>query len=265
MWSILNGTIVNTATVAVGSLAGLMIASRLPERYRVIVLQTIGLVTLLMGVDAGVLTFARTTEKFAPLGEAGKTYGARLAMVMIASLLLGAVLGAALRVQERIESIGAWIHGRFSSGGAAPFARGFLAASVLFCVGPLTLLGCLKNGAYGDPSYLYIKSTLDGFSSMALASSLGAGVAASVITVIVVQGGLSLGASLIVSRLHELALDMMTVVGGVILLGTALMILDIRKIAVADIIPSLFLPPFVIAVVEWVQPGLLLPAASLGS
>jgi uncharacterized membrane protein YqgA involved in biofilm formation len=212
-------------------------------------------------VDAGVLRFAETVSKFSPLVEDPKTYGARLAMVMIGSLLIGAIIGTALRIHERIEAAGAWIHDCFGDQAQEghKFAEGFLTASVIFCVGPLTLLGCLENGAHADPSFLYIKSLLDGFCSLALASALGWGVFASVVTVLVFQGGLSLLAYWVAEPLDELSLALMTVVGGAVLLATALMILEIKKIPVANLLPGIFLPPLIVWMVERLSPGLLLP------
>ena len=259
MWSIFSGTIVNVVTVAVGSLLGLSISGSLPDRYRSIVLQALGLVTVTLGIDAAVLRFADTVNRFAPLVHGGKTYGARLAMVMIGSLLIGAIIGTALRLQERIEAAGAWIHGRFSAQDGRQFAEGFLTASVIFCVGPLTLVGCLENGAHGNPSFLYIKSLLDGFCSMALASSLGWGVFGSVLTVLFFQGGLALLAYWVAEPLDELSIALMTTVGGVILLATALMILDLKKIAVANMLPGVFLPPLAVWLAERIAPGSLLP------
>jgi hypothetical protein len=259
MWSILSGTIVNVVTVAAGSLAGLSFASSLPERYRTIVLQALGLVTVTLGIDAAVVNFSSTVQRFGPLVDAGKTFGARLAMVMIASLLFGSIVGTALRLHERIEAAGGWIHRRFSQRDGHQFAEGFLTASVIFCVGPLTLLGCLENGAHGNPSFLYIKSLLDGFCSLALASSLGWGVFASVLTVLFFQGGLSLLAYFVAQPLNEISIALMTTVGGVVLLATALMILDLKKIAVANMLPGVFLPPLLVWLVELAKPGLLLP------
>ncbi len=258
---ILNGTIVNVATVAVGSLAGLSISKSLPERYRLLVLQSLGLVTVTLGIDAGVLRFAAVVDQFRPDGSAGNTYGARLAMVVIASLLVGVIIGTALRIHERIEGLGAWIHRRFSNQDGHQFAEGFLTASVIFCVGPLTLLGCLENGARGDPSFLYIKAMLDGFCSMALASSLGWGVFASVLTVAGFQGGLAILAYYVAEPLDPVSLGLMTTVGGIVLLATALLLLDIKNIPVANMLPGIFLPPLIVLLSELVAPGLLLPAS----
>lgn len=263
MWSILNGTIVNTLAVIIGSAIGLTVGAKLPDRYQRILLNTLGLVTITLAIDAGVLRFADAVERFAPLVDGGSTYGAKLAIVMIASLLIGGVIGTALKLHERVEALGKWIHSHFSNGGGQQFAEGYLTASVIFCVGPLTLLGCLENGANGNPSFLYIKSLLDGFCSLALASSLGVGVLASVVTVLVFQGGLSLLAYAVAGPLDPLSIELMTVVGGVVLLATALMILDIKKIPVANLLPAIFLPPVFVWGAGQVIPGLLLPAAGL--
>ncbi|MFQ5496095.1 MAG: DUF554 domain-containing protein [Phycisphaerae bacterium] len=261
MWQILNGTIVNVATVVIGSVVGLSVAGRLPQRYQRIVLTSLGLITITLGVDAAVLGFARAVERFRPDGPAGSTYGAHLALAMIGSLLLGAIIGTALRLHDRIEAFGAWIHGRFAATDGRSFAEGFLTASVIFCVGPLTLLGCLENGAQRNPSLLYIKSLLDGFCSLALASTLGWGVLASIVTLIGFQGGLSVLAYFAADPLNEVSLALMTVVGGVVLLATALSLLEIKRIPVADMLPGIFLPPLVVAITEYVRPGFLLPGA----
>jgi uncharacterized membrane protein YqgA involved in biofilm formation len=256
MWGILNGTIVNAAAVVVGSLCGMTVGARLPEDYRRIVLACLGLVTITLGVDAGVLEFGKTVARFAPPGDV--TYGARLAMVMIACLIVGAIIGTALRLNDRIIALGGRIHERFAGQDGRAFAEGFLTASVVFCVGPLTLLGCLENGANRDPSYLYIKSVLDGFCSLALASSFGWGVLASVVFVLVFQGGLSVLAYAVADPLNDLALALMTVIGGILLLAVALLLLEIKRLPVADLLPALFLPPVAVALVELVAPGLLL-------
>lgn len=261
MWSILNGTIVNAGTVIVGTVLGVSVAAKLPERYRQIVLTCLGLVTIMLGVDAGVLKFATTVSEFEPQVEAGGTYGARLAIVMIGSLIIGALIGTALRIHDRIEAVGVWIHGRFSKGDGHRFAEGFLMASVIFCVGPLTLLGCLRNGAYGDPSYLYIKACLDGFCSLALASAFGWGVMASVLVILGFQGGLSLLAYSVAEPLGDLSIALMTIVGGIVMLATGMMMLEIKKIPVADMLPCIFLAPLAIRTTEWVLPGWLLPMA----
>ncbi|HKQ46894.1 MAG TPA: DUF554 domain-containing protein [Phycisphaerae bacterium] len=260
MWSIFNGTIVNVATVAVGSTVGLLLAAKIPQRYQRIILDCLGLVTVTLAIDASVLGMGRAVSNF---GAGVPTYGARLGMVMIGSLIVGSILGTALRLHERIEGLGRLIHLRMGGGsgdtGGGRFAEGFLTASVIFCVGPLTLLGCLQNGADAKPNLLYIKAFLDGFCSMALAASLGIGVLFSVLTVLLLQGGLAWAAYGFAERIPELSLELMNVVGGVVLLATALMILEIKKIPVANMLPAIFLPPLAVWIVERISPGTLLP------
>ncbi|MGB0714562.1 MAG: DUF554 domain-containing protein [Phycisphaerae bacterium] len=260
LWTMTNGTIINTAAVLVGGLIGLAISGSLPDRYRAYVMNVLGLVTVTLGIDASVLTFSSTAQRMAPLVDDGETYGARMALVMIGSLIIGGGIGTFLRIHDRIEGTGQWIHKFVSSGDGdqGRFAEGFLTASVIFCVGPLALLGCMKNGAEGDPTYLYIKSILDGFCAMALASSLGLGVLASMVTVLLFQGGLSLLAANL--PVEPFAMEMMTIVGGIVLLATSLLLLELKKIPVADLLPAIFLPPLIIAGVHAVRPGLLLPA-----
>ncbi len=301
MWTILNGTVVNVLAVLAGSSSGLLVGARVPQRYQRIILDVLGLVTITLGIDAAVLVFDKTITEFRPDGPMGRTFGARLAMVMIGSLAIGAIVGTALRLHERLEGLGEAIHRRFPGagtsrgsenvtgsgsergqsddgsgptasshaatgwkpvpqGGGARFAEAFLSASVIFCVGPLTLLGCLANGADGDPSLLFVKSALDLFCSMALAAALGAGVLASILTIIVFQGGLSLLAWWIGDAIPKLSLQMMTVTGGVVLLATALVLLDIRKIPVANMLPAIFLPPLILWMAELLAPGTFMAA-----
>ena len=261
MWSVLNGTIVNATTVAVGSTIGLVLAARIPDRYQRIILNCLGLVTIILGIDASVIGMGEVVKTY---GGGDPTYGARIGMVVIGSLIVGAIIGTALRLHERIEGLGGVIHRRFGGGGnddgeqRGRFAEGFLTASVIFCVGPLTLLGCLNNGTQGDPSLLYIKSFLDGFCSLALAASLGLGVAFSILTILFFQGGLSIAAHFFASGLPDLSVQLMNVVGGLVLLATAMMILEIKKIPVANMLPGIFLPPLAVWLVEAMSRGTLI-------
>ena len=261
MWNILNGTLVNTATVAIGSTLGLVASARIPQRYQRIILDSLGLFTIFLGLDAGLSSMGKAVTRY---GTGIPTYGARAGMVVVGSLLVGAILGTALRLHERLEGIGWLIHRRL--GGASStehaastrFAEAFLSASVIFCVGPLTLLGCLNNGTRGDPSLLYIKSLLDGFCSMALAASLGLGVLFSVLTVLLFQGGLALAAHYAAGGISDLSLQLMNVVGGVILMATATTLLELKKIAAANLLPGVFLPPLAVWLVEKISPGTLI-------
>ncbi|MFH0983768.1 MAG: DUF554 domain-containing protein [Planctomycetota bacterium] len=265
MWHILNGTIVNALTVALGTALGVRFASRIPERYQQIIVNVLGLITITLGVDAAVNIQAAIVRRYGPLSSAGDRYGAVIGMVVVGSLVVGALLGTALRLHERLEGLGAAIHRRFGAeGDARSFVGGFLTASVIFCVGPLTLLGCLKNGTTGDPSYLYIKAVLDGFCALALTSALGWGVSFSIITILGFQGGLSLVAYWFAGGLPDLSVQLMNVTGGVMLVATALLLLDIKRIPVTNLLPGLFVPPLVVWIARVVKPGLLMAQAATG-
>ncbi len=252
-WLIFNGTIVNAATVAVGSSTGLLVGPRMPERYHTAVLQALGLLTLWLGFDAAINEF--NTAVPAPAA----TYGPRLGLVMVGSLLLGTIAGTGLRLHARIEALGEWIHRRFAAESKHSVAEGFLTASVIFCVGPLTLLGCLENGTPPhDPGYLYIKALLDAFCSIALAASLGLGVVFAVFTVLVLQGGLSLAAYFAAGALVDpVSLGLMKAVGGLLLIGTSLHLLDIKRLPLADFLPAMFIPPLLLGAVRTLAPGWL--------
>ena len=266
MWSILNGTVVNALAVAAGCTVGKTVSGRISHRYQRIILDTLGLITVTLGIDAAVVGLGQAITRYTPVlttGAPDRTYGARLGLVMVGSLVAGGIAGTALRLHERVEGVGDWLRTRFGGADGARFTEGFLTASVIFCVGPLTLLGCLQNATAADPSYLYIKSLLDGFCAIALTATLGLGVAFSIITVLVFQGGLTILFWCAAHDLPDLSIRMTNVVGGVMLLATALMILEIKRIPVANMLPSLAVAPIVIWIVEGISPGLLITPPNL--
>lgn len=242
MWSIFNGTLVNAVAVLLGGTVGVLAGGRLSERARSNILVCLGLITIWIGVDSAVVELHAVTD--------GKPPGvaARYAMVVVASLLVGTLLGTAGRLHDRLEDMGKRLHRRFGGGSRHSIAEGFLASSVIFCVGPLTLLGCLRNGAPPhEPGLLYIKSLLDAFCAVALAASLGPGVVFSVLTVLVFQGGMALAAYAGGQVLSSESVHLMSATGGLVLVANALLLLEIKRIPVADMVPSLFLPPLFIA------------------
>lgn len=257
MWSILNGTIVNCVTVIAGSGAGLLVGRHVSEKYHRAILNCLGLVTIGLGIDAAIVEFAGVVAKYRP--PEVPAYGARLALVAVACLLVGGLLGTGLGIQARIEALGAWLNARSGRGDDHRFAEGFLTASVVFCVGPLTLLGCLQNGGPArDPSLLYIKSLLDGFCSIALASTMGLGVAFSTLVVLGFQGGMSLMSWAFIGGEPSLGVELMSTVGGYVLLATGLVLLQVKELPVANLLPGIFLPPAAVAGGEYLVPGVFL-------
>ena len=228
-----DGTLVNVATVLLGSLAGVLLKNRLSSRMQKIIVQGVGLVTLFIG-----LSMAAALKQ----GGAGAVDGVILGLL---ALVVGGLLGEALLLEDRLEQLGDVLKRRFRGGGG--FTEGFVAASLLFCIGPMTLIGSINNGLIGDANLLLVKSTLDGLSSLALAASFGPGVAASALVVLLYQGGLSLAAGSLAAALPDPASDprvlLVTGVGGLMILGLGINLLELTRIRVASFLPALLLAP----------------------
>jgi uncharacterized protein len=227
------GTWINIAAVLAGGAIGLALGARFPDRLRQTVIAALGLFT----AGLGLRMFLETKEPILALG----------------GLALGAVLGEWWRIEDRLEHLGTWLHGRVGlrSEAGAPgsrFARGFLASSLLFCVGPMTILGSVQDGLSGDYSLLAVKSVLDGFASMALASTLGVGVLFSVLVILVYQGGLTLLAAQVNTVLTAAMTAEMTATGGLMLLGLAIStLLEIKRLRVGNLLPGLLVAPLLVA------------------
>lgn len=218
---------------------GTLIGDRLPERVRETVFHSLGLVTLLIGVNAGLEAFRR------PLADLTR---ASLLIVM-GSVLVGGIIGELLGIERGLNHLGDALKARFAEG-QARFTEGFVIASLVFCVGPLTVLGSIEDGLTGDYRLLSIKSLLDGFAAIALASALGWGVGFSALVVLVYQGSLTLSASWAAAVFSEAMVAAMTAAGGVLILGIGLRLLELREVRAANLLPALVLAPVSIAVVE---------------
>ena len=205
-----------------------MLGQRLPDKVRQTVMQGLGLVTITVG-----LRMALDTANI---------------LIVMGSVLLGGILGEWWQIEERLEAVGERLQERLHVGTASTLAQGFVTASLIFCVGPMTILGSIRDGLVGDYSLLAIKSLLDGFAALALASSLGIGVMLSAITVLVYQGSLSLLASLAQVAMTEAMITEMTATGGVIIMGIGLVLLDIKRVRVASYLPGIFIAPLIVAV-----------------
>jgi hypothetical protein len=236
------GTLINVLTVLLGSGLGLLVGHRLTERIRTTVTAALGLVTLLISADAAVAVFDPALA--AEVGDQAPV------LIVLGSLAIGGIIGSAVRLEDRVESVGGWLQRRLAArGGHDRFVEGFAVSSLVFCVGPLTILGSLTEGFGGGPDQLLVKSVLDGFASLAFAASLGIGVMASALSVAVVQGGLTLVGLVVGDVLPEAHLAALTAVGGLILIGVALRLLDLARFAVADLLPALVIAPALVALV----------------
>ena len=237
------GTVVNVVTVLLGAGLGVMLGHRLSQRTRDVVTDGLGLVTLLIAILSALAV--TDPELVSHIGSSAPM------LVVLGSLLVGGIVGSALRLEQRVESLGGWLQRRLTSDtGTAErhrFVEGFVAASLLFCTGPLTILGSLNDGLGRGADELFLKSALDGFAAMAFAASFGWGVAASAITLIVVQGGLTLAGVLLGDVLPGSYVAALTATGGVLLIGVALRLLRIREIPVVDLLPAMVVAPFLVA------------------
>jgi len=235
------GTIVNALAALVGGVLGVALRRRIPERMRDIAMQGIGLVTLVLGVQMAL--------------------GTRDILVVILSIVAGGWIGEALGIEAGLERLGAWAEARFgATGQGGTFARAFVTSSLLFCVGPLTILGSIQAGLGQRPTLLYTKSILDGVSSLAIGAALGIGVVLSAGTILVYQGALTLLAQAAQSVMTPDVTREFTATGGVLVLGIGLTILGMRSIRVANLLPALL----VVTVLTALVPTLAGVVRSLG-
>ncbi|MGA1407571.1 MAG: DUF554 domain-containing protein [Ilumatobacteraceae bacterium] len=221
------GTFINTATVVFGGGCGVFFGRKIPNRVKDLVVQTIGLVTIGLG-----------------LSDVLKTHNMVIPLV---SLVAGGIIGEILRIESGLERLGSTLQRRFASGSdESSFVRGFVTASLLFCVGPLTILGALEDASGKTPQLYIIKGTLDGFMSMILTAAHGIGAAFSALSVFVVQGILTLGGTSIDAVLTERMQTEMFATGGFAVLAIGLNLLQLTKIRLGSLIPSLVVAPLIV-------------------
>lgn len=238
----LTGTLLNVTTVLVGTVIGVFAGSRMPARMQESLVTGLGLFTLLIGASMGLRLF---TDPSARPGDD---------LAVLAAVLLGVAIGEALGLHAALEWLGGWFQRRLATNDRpSRIAEGFVTASLVFCVGPLTILGSLENGLTGDIRLLAIKSLLDGVASIAFAAALGWGVALSALTVLVVQGGIAGFAFVLRDLMDEATILAITAAGGVLLLGVALRLLDLKPVRVANFLPALLLAPIFVRVAEAVR------------
>jgi uncharacterized membrane protein YqgA involved in biofilm formation len=226
------GTFINVAAVLAGTLVGVVLGPRLPEGLQKRVLAGLGLVTLLIGVDLGLAW--RDTNPLYVLG----------------GVLLGGLVGEAIGIEAWLERLGDRIQAAVSGDGHSRVSEAFVTASLLFCVGPLTVVGSIQDGLTGDYQALATKATLDGFASIALAATLGWGVALAAGTVLVIQGSISLGATLFEDVLTGEALDALTSAGGILIVGISLKLLNVADVKVGNFLPALVFAPALVGIVS---------------
>lgn len=240
------GTVVNVVTVLLGSTIGVLVGARLGSRTRDVVTDALGLTTLLIAAASATSvedpSWARDVGPSAPV------------LIVLGSLVLGGITGSLLGVESRLERFGGWLQSRLVRRAGADasrqrFVEGFVTSSLVFCVGPLTVLGSIQDGLGQGADQLFLKAALDGFASIAFAASLGWGVAASAVAVLLVQGTLTTLGAVLGHVLSDAGVAALTATGGLLLVGVALRLLRVRQVPVGDLLPALVVAPVLTAVV----------------
>lgn len=242
------GVIVNVAAVAVGTALGLLFGHLIPERMRETAFRAIGLATFIIGVGMSIGGMADMGAAKGPLG----TYSA---LVYVGALVLGALIGEALRIEWWLERFGKWLQDvAYTIPWLSPspksatdepgekghtLVEGFVTASLLYCVGAMTVLGSIQDGL-GDPRTLYLKATLDGIASIALASTLGWGVGLSVIPIAIIQGGIALTAGSLSGGISPEVIAAIEAVGGALIAAIGLDLTGIKRLPVGNMLPAIF-------------------------
>lgn len=249
----MTGTIINVVAILLGTALGVLLGGRLPERIKQTVVTGLGLFTLALGIQM----FLKTQN----------------ALLVLGSLVAGALLGEWWRVEDHLSTFGDWLERKFNlerpagqgnslqqQAARERFIRGFLTASLVYLVGPLAILGAIQDGLTGDFRLLAVKSMLDGFASLAFASSLGIGVGFSAIPTLIYQGGISLLAVQVQAFATEAMMTEMTATGGVLLLGIAISgLLELKKIRTGNFLPALLVAPLAVALLSALGVQLNLP------
>lgn len=239
------GTAANVAAVLAGTLLGVLLGNRLPVRTRDVVTDGLGLVTLLIAATSAMAVLDPGLAEYA--GSSAPM------LIVLASLVIGGVAGSLLRIEDRLAGLGGLLQRLLTrdsgTAGRQRFIDGFITASLIFCTGPLTILGSLNDGLGNGADQLYLKSALDGFAAIAFAAAFGWGVGASVVTIVVIQGGLTVVGAALGDVLPDPHLTAITATGGLLLVGVALRLLRIREVPVADLLPALLVAPLLVELV----------------
>jgi uncharacterized protein len=227
------GTLINVAAILIGGSLGLLFGGRLPERLKTTVIAGMGLFTAVTGIKM----FMETQNS----------------LIVLGSLVIGALLGEWWKIEDGLQWLGEVLEKRFSrsDSGSGRFMRGFMTASLLFCIGPIAILGSIQAGINGDINLLVIKSVLDGFAAMAFASTLGVGVLFSAGMILLYQGAITLLAAQLNAIMSKAMMAELTATGGVLLLGLSISsLLEIKKIRVGNFLPALVIAPLIV----WIVP-----------
>ncbi|NLK72927.1 MAG: DUF554 domain-containing protein [Clostridiales bacterium] len=215
------GTIINTAAVIICAVIGTLFKGGIPDRFNDTIMKALGLAVLLIGLS--------------------QAFEVRHMLLLIFSMVFGSIIGELLDIDKNLEKLGLWIERKVGAG-EGTFAKGFVTASLIFCIGSMAIVGSLQSGLTGNHEMLKAKSVLDGFASIILASTMGIGVAFSGVAIFLYQGAITLGATFLKDFLNEEIIREVSAVGGLLISAIGLNFFDIKRIKVANMLPALFIP-----------------------
>jgi uncharacterized protein len=242
-WQKTSGTWINVFTILLGTAIGLILRGKMPVRIQQVLTQGLGLFTFFLGI-----TMAGAMRN----GNAGAIDGTILGLLAI---VLGGILGELLQIETHLTHLGDWLKYKFKGGGK--FTEGFVATSLLFCIGPMAILGCLNNGLQGDPGILTVKSVMDGLASIAFTSTYGIGVGFSSLMILIYQGSLSLIASSLAQALPNPSSDpriaLISGVGGLMVMGIGCNLLELVTIRVSSFLPALVIAPILFSIAQSIR------------
>ena len=229
------GTLLNIITVLPGGIIGLLLDSRFPQKMRETVISALGLFSIAVGLQM--------------------TFASKNILIVLGAILIGGILGELVGIDEGLKKVGEWLEEKTGNKGTegtqGNFVKGFVMASLLFCVGPMTILGSIQDGLSGDYKLLAIKSVMDGFGALAFTSTLGVGVMFSTLTIAIYQGGLTLLAGYAKAILTDAMIAEMTATGGIMIMGIGVgSLLELKPIRVGNFLPALIIAPVIVGVLK---------------
>lgn len=215
------GTVVNSVAIIVGALFGVFIKKGIKDEYKSTIMDGIGLSVMIIGIMGGIKT--------------------QNLILVIGSIVLGSIIGEIIKIEDRLEKLGSNMEKRFGKGDSS-FSKGFVTASLVYCIGAMAIVGALESGLTGNHETLFAKSILDGISAIIFASTLGIGVAFSAIPVFIYQGGITLLSNIVKDLMTPEVINEMSSVGGILILAIGINILGIKKIRIGNMLPAIFIP-----------------------
>lgn len=227
------GTIVNVIAIIIGGIFGIILKKGIPERFKTTIMQAIGLAVIIVGISGTLQGVFTVTEQ----GKLDRNY----ITGMILCLVIGSLIGEAVKIEEGLDKMGMWFQNRFA-GKESNFAKGFVTASLVYVVGAMAIVGSLEDGLYGKIDILLAKSMLDGISAIVFSATLGIGVIFSGLSVLVYQGAITVLAGVLKPLLSDMVVSQMSLVGSVLILAIGFNLLEIKKFKVGNMLPSIFIP-----------------------